>query len=55
MLGDAAAFWTMHQDQRRAQQSARNATDSEVEVELGVPLGEVDPIRQLSQFLVDQR
>src|SRR5690242_5117826 len=30
VLGDAPAFWTMHQDQCRAQHSARNAAGSEV-------------------------
>ena len=45
MLGDTPAFWTTRQDQSRAQHSARGAAGSEVKVELGVSLGEVDPFR----------
>jgi len=54
MLGDAPAFGTTHQNQRRAQRSACGAAGSEVKLERGVALGKIDAFSQFAQFLIDQ-
>ena len=54
MLGDAPAFGTTRQNQRRAQHSACAAAGSEVKVERGVALGKIDTFPQFAQFLIDQ-
>jgi len=54
MLGDAPAFGTTRQNQRRAQYSACGAAGSEVKVERGVALGKIDTFPQFAQFLIDQ-
>ena len=53
MLGDAPAFRTTRQNQRRAQYSACGAARCEVEVERGVALGKIDIVPQFAQFLID--
>ena len=54
MLGDAPAFGTTRQNQRRAQHSACGAAGSEVKVEGGVALGKINTFPQFAQFLIDQ-
>ena len=53
MLGDAPAFGTTRQNQRRAQYSACGAAGSEVKVERGIALGKIDTFPQFAQFLID--
>ena len=54
MLGDAPAFGTTRQNQRRAQHSVCGAAGSEVKVERGVALGKIDAFPQFAQFLINQ-
>ena len=52
MLGDAPAFGTTCQNQRRAQYCACGAAGGEVKVERGVALRKIDTFPQLAQFLI---
>jgi hypothetical protein len=53
VLGDAPAFGTTRQNQRRAQYSAGGSAGSEFKVERGVALGKIDTFPQFAQFLID--
>ena len=54
MLGDAPAFGTTRQNQRRAQHSVCGAAGSEVKVERGVALRKIHAFPEFAQFLIDQ-
>ena len=54
ILGDAPAFWTTRQNQRRPQHGVCDAAGSEVKVERGVALSKIHAFPQFAQFLIDQ-